>query len=70
MKTAKEYYADTAEGLRLAVCGLAMLAICGGNFVISKIGRRKPGESPEGRKNGRSETEGAVDATVVEEPKP
>lgn len=66
MKTAKEYYADTAEGVRMAVCGLAMLAICGGRFVISKIGRKKPGKKPEVKKDERIEAE---DATVVEEPK-
>lgn len=27
-KTAKDYYSDVFEGLRLAVCGVAMLCVC------------------------------------------
>lgn len=55
MKTAKEYYTDIFEGIRLSVCGLAMLAVCGGGFVVSKLnGRRKQKEKNKGQedKNG------------------
>lgn len=56
MKTAKEYYTDVFEGLRLVACGSFMLAVCGVKWTCSKI--------RDSRKQGRKEK--VVDAEFEE----
>ena len=69
MKTAREYYTDTMEGVRVAVCGLAMLAVCGGRFVVSRLAPKRNAEKAKKpapkEESGGSEIE---DATVVGKP--
>jgi hypothetical protein len=52
MKTAKEYYADVFEGLRMTVCGTAMIGACGIRFIVSKtakaVKRKEKGDGPDG----------------------
>lgn len=38
-KTAKDYYADVFEGIRLSVCGLAMLVVRGASAVCTGLKR-------------------------------
>lgn len=59
MKTAKEYYADVFEGLRMAVCGTAMIGACGIRFVVSKVAKAVKGKE-KGDGAGGGEAEGRV----------
>ena len=34
MKTARDYYLDVFDGVRLTVCGLVMLFVCAGKAVV------------------------------------
>lgn len=55
MKTAKDYYTDTFEGIRMTVCGVAMLVACGCKFVAScvcRIGKRKEKDKKQEELNG------------------
>jgi len=70
MKTAKEYYLDAADGVRILACSIAMLAVIGGRFVVSKIRDSYSKEKGSKDKEPKNAANGAdvEDATIVDEP--